>query len=97
MSPYTSTDPLVLPPIDPSLAAGPAAGSDVTMDEIQCLYKTKDPDAAFPLGDGQDPMNNKFASWALKHRDGVVRPIPCTVRRLVRREKGREKTIAYQP
>lgn len=62
---------------------GAAAGSDVAFKDLQHFYQSRDPHAAFPISDGQDPLNNKLASWSIKHRDQQEREhaMPCTVRR----------------
>lgn len=63
-------------------AMGAAAGSDVPFDDMQRFYQTGDPDIAFPLSEGKDPLNHNLASWAIKHRNGkeAQQPVPCSVR-----------------
>eukprot|EP00752_Nemacystus_decipiens_P010549 g9394.t1 len=58
-------------------AMGPAAGDDVTITDMQRFYQTMDP-FTFPEGQGQNTMNHQFAAWAISHRDGEPKPIPCT-------------------
>lgn len=61
-------------------AMGAAAGSDVAFKDLQHFYQSRDAHAAFPVSDGQDPLNNKLASWSIKYRDGEAREhaMPCT-------------------
>lgn len=60
---------------------GAAAGSDVAFKDLQQFYQTRDAHAAFPISDGQDPLNNKLALWSIKHRDraGGEHAMPCAV------------------
>lgn len=62
-------------------AMGPAAGSDVVMDEMQSFYQTRDAEASFSYAADENPVNRKLATWGLKHRDGSARQrnLPCSV------------------
>lgn len=50
-------------------AMGPAAGGDVSMDQMQTLYQTRDADIAFPPSEDRESLLNTLAKWALAHRD----------------------------